>query len=49
MKQSTQAFRTRLRTGIHPLYNPWRHDGFVLVFGLLCIPRTLPARTGVIA
>ncbi|VVN65319.1 SRPBCC family protein [Pseudomonas fluorescens] len=37
MKQSTQAFRSRYRAGIHPLYNPWLHGGFVLGFGLLCI------------
>ncbi|MFW0753753.1 SRPBCC family protein [Pseudomonas sp. H11T01] len=37
MRQTTEAFRTRYRAGIHPLYNPWLHGGFVVVFGLLCI------------
>jgi hypothetical protein len=37
VRQTTQAFRSRYRAGIHPLYNPWLHGGFVLVFGLLCI------------
>jgi hypothetical protein len=37
VRQTTQAFRTRYRAGIHPLYNPWLHGGFVLFFGLLCI------------
>ncbi|UVL43044.1 SRPBCC family protein [Pseudomonas sp. B21-040] len=37
MRQTTQAFRSRYRADIHPLYNPWLHGVFVLVFGLLAI------------
>lgn len=37
MRQTTEGFRTRYRADIHPLYNPWLHGTFVLVFGLLAI------------
>ena len=37
MRQTTEAFRSRYRAGIHPRYNPWLHGGFVLLFGLLAI------------
>ena len=37
MRQTTEAFRSRYRAGIHPLYNPWLHGAFVLLFGLLAI------------
>ena len=37
MRQTTQAFRSRYRADIHPLYNPWLHGAFVLVFGVLAI------------
>lgn len=37
MRQTTQAFRSRYRAGIHPLYNPWLHGAFVLLFGVLAI------------
>jgi hypothetical protein len=37
VRQTTQAFRSRYRAGIHPLYNPWLHGAFVLVFGVLAI------------
>lgn len=37
MRQTTEAFRSRYRAGIHPLYNPWLHGTFVLLFGLLAI------------
>ena len=34
---NAQAFRTRYRDAIHPLYTPWLHAGFVLAYGLTCI------------
>jgi len=37
VRQTTQAFRSRYRADIHPLYNPWLHGAFVLVFGVLAI------------
>ena len=37
MRQSTEAFRARYRADIHPLYNPWLHGAFVLLFGWLAI------------
>ncbi|MET0846896.1 MAG: SRPBCC family protein [Pseudomonas sp.] len=37
MRQTTQAFRSRYRADIHPLYNPWLHGAFVLLFGVLAI------------
>ncbi|EJM79878.1 SRPBCC family protein [Pseudomonas sp. GM60] len=37
MRQTTEAFRNRYRADIHPLYNPWLHGAFVLLFGLLAI------------
>ncbi|MEO4017025.1 SRPBCC family protein [Pseudomonas rossensis] len=37
MRQTTEAFRARYRAAIHPLYNPWLHGAFVLLFGLLAI------------
>ncbi|KAA0968685.1 SRPBCC family protein [Pseudomonas sp. ANT_H12B] len=37
MRQTTEAFRARYRADIHPLYNPWLHGAFVLLFGLLAI------------
>ncbi|MBZ9783692.1 SRPBCC family protein [Pseudomonas sp. REP124] len=37
MRQTTEAFRSRYREGIHPLYNPWLHGTFVLLFGLVAI------------
>lgn len=37
MRQTTEAFRSRYRADIHPLYNPWLHGAFVLLFGLLAI------------
>ena len=37
MRQTTEAFRARYRADIHPLYNPWLHGAFVLLFGLLVI------------
>jgi hypothetical protein len=37
VRQTTQAFRSRYRADIHPLYNPWLHGTFVLVFGVLAI------------
>ena len=37
MRQTTQAFRDRYRADIHPLYNPWLHGAFVLLFGVLAI------------
>ncbi|MGX0890852.1 hypothetical protein AB7M22_002860 [Pseudomonas sp. ADAK2 TE3594] len=37
MRQTTEAFRARYRADIHPLYNPWLHGVFVLLFGLLAI------------
>ena len=44
---NAQAFRTRYRDAIHPLYNPWLHAGFVLAYGLTCLTllwRTLDDR-----
>ena len=43
---NAQAFRTRYRDAIHPLYNPWLHAAFVLAYGLTCVGllwRTLDA------
>jgi len=37
VRQTTQVFRSRYRADIHPLYNPWLHGAFVLVFGVLAI------------
>jgi hypothetical protein len=37
VRQTTEAFRSRYRKDIHPLYNPWLHGAFVLLFGLLAI------------
>jgi hypothetical protein len=37
VRQTTEAFRNRYRADIHPLYNPWLHGAFVLLFGLLAI------------
>ena len=37
MRQTTEGFRGRYRADIHPLYNPWLHGTFVLVFGALAI------------
>jgi hypothetical protein len=37
VRQTTEAFRARYRAAIHPLYNPWLHGTFVLLFGLLAI------------
>ncbi|MHC8380393.1 SRPBCC family protein [Pseudomonas sp. LB3P14] len=37
MRQTTEGFRARYRADIHPLYNPWLHGAFVLLFGLLAI------------
>ena len=37
MRQTTEGFRSRYRADIHPLYNPWLHGAFVLVFGALAI------------
>lgn len=37
MRQTTEGFRSRYRANIHPLYNPWLHGAFVLLFGLLAI------------
>ncbi|VVP80430.1 SRPBCC family protein [Pseudomonas fluorescens] len=37
MRQTTAAFRSRYRAGIHPLYNPWLHGAFVLLFGVFAI------------
>lgn len=37
MRQTTEAFRSRYRAAIHPLYNPWLHGTFVLLFGVLAI------------
>lgn len=37
MNQTTEAFRTRYRVGIHRLYNPWLHAAFVLGYGIACI------------
>jgi hypothetical protein len=37
VRQTTETFRSRYRAGIHPLYNPWLHGAFVLLFGLSAI------------
>jgi hypothetical protein len=37
VRQTTEAFRSRYRAGVHPRYNPWLHGAFVLVFGWLAI------------
>ncbi|WPC26623.1 SRPBCC family protein [Pseudomonas moraviensis] len=37
MRQTTETFRSRYRAAIHPLYNPWLHGMFVLLFGILAI------------
>ncbi|MCF4997924.1 SRPBCC family protein [Pseudomonas syringae] len=37
MRQTTEAFRSRYRAAIHPLYNPWLHGAFVLLFGLFAM------------
>lgn len=37
MRQTTEGFRARYRADIHPLYNPWLHGAFVLLFGGLAI------------
>jgi Fatty acid hydroxylase superfamily len=37
MTQTTEVFRARYRAGIHRLYNPWLHGGFVLLYGAMCI------------
>jgi len=37
VRQTTEAFRSRYRAAIHPLYNPWLHGAFVLLFGVLAI------------
>jgi hypothetical protein len=37
VRQTTEAFRARYRADIHPLYNPWLHGAFVMLFGLLAI------------
>ncbi|MBV4484669.1 SRPBCC family protein [Pseudomonas sp. SWRI153] len=37
MRQTTEAFRSRYRAAIHPLYNPWLHGTFVLLFGLVAV------------
>lgn len=37
MTHDVDAFRTRYRAGIHPLYNAWLHGGFVFGFGFLAI------------
>jgi hypothetical protein len=37
VRQTTEAFRSRYRADIHPLYNPWLHGIFVLTFGMLAI------------
>jgi hypothetical protein len=37
VRQTTEAFRSRYRADIHPLYNPWLHGIFVLVFGVVAI------------
>ena len=37
MRQTTESFRSRYRADIHPLYNPWLHGAFVLLFGVLAI------------
>jgi hypothetical protein len=37
VRQTTESFRSRYRADIHPLYNPWLHGAFVLLFGVLAI------------
>jgi hypothetical protein len=37
VRQTTEGFRSRYRADIHPLYNPWLHGAFVLLFGVLAI------------
>lgn len=37
MRQTTETFRSRYRAAIHPIYNPWLHGTFVLLFGVLAI------------
>jgi hypothetical protein len=37
VRQTTEGFRSRYRAAIHPLYNPWLHGAFVLLFGALAI------------
>jgi hypothetical protein len=37
VRQTTEAFRSRYRANVHPLYNPWLHGTFVLSFGILAI------------
>ena len=37
MRQTTEAFRSRYRSAVHPLYNPWLHGAFVLLFGTVAI------------
>jgi hypothetical protein len=37
VRQTTEAFRSRYRANIHPLYNPWLHGAFVLLFGIVAI------------
>lgn len=37
MRQTTEAFRSRYRAAIHPLYNPWLHGAFVLLFGIFAV------------
>ncbi len=37
MTHDTEAFRSRYRAGIHPLYNAWLHGGFVLLYGIACL------------
>jgi hypothetical protein len=37
VRQTTEGFRRRYRADIHPLYNPWLHGAFVLLFGVLAI------------
>jgi len=37
VRQTTEGFRSHYRAAIHPLYNPWLHGAFVLLFGALAI------------
>jgi hypothetical protein len=37
VRQTTEGFRSRYRANIHPLYNPWLHGAFVLLFGVFSI------------
>jgi hypothetical protein len=37
VRQTTEGFRSRYRANIHPLYNPWLHGAFVLLFGIVAI------------